>query len=41
VIVDKTNNVKIKLSSKKYRVAPTTDFMEFLENNEFNYFLNI
>ncbi len=41
VIVDKTNNVKIKLSSKKYRVAPTTEFMEFLDNNEFNYFLNI
>jgi DNA polymerase-3 subunit alpha len=40
-IVDRSNNVKIKLSSKKYRVAPTTEFMEFLENNEFNYFLNI
>ncbi|MBO7265395.1 MAG: DNA polymerase III subunit alpha [Alistipes sp.] len=40
-IVDRTSNVKIKLSSKKYRVEPTTDFMEFLDNNEFNYFLNI
>ena len=40
-VVDRANNVKVKLSSKKYRVAPTTEFMEFLENNEFNYFLNI
>jgi hypothetical protein len=40
-IVDRTSNVKIKLSSKKYRVEPTADFMEFLDNNEFNYFLNI
>ena len=40
-IVDRANNVKIKLSSKKYRIAPTSEFMEFLENNEINYFLNI
>ena len=41
VIIDRSANVKIKLSSKKYRVEPTTEFMEFLDNNEFNYFLNI
>ena len=40
-IVDRSSNVKVKLSSKKYRVEPTTEFMEFLDNNEFNYFLNI
>ena len=40
-IVDRSSNVKIKLSSKKYRVEPTTEFMEFLDNNGINYFLNI
>ncbi len=39
-IVDRSSGVKIKLSSKKYRVAPTTEFMDFLESNEFNYFLS-
>ena len=38
-IVDHNDGVKIKLSSKKYRVAATHEFMDFLESNEFNYFL--
>lgn len=40
-VVDRSDDVKIKLSSKRYRVAPTTDFIEFLENNDINYFINI
>jgi DNA polymerase-3 subunit alpha len=40
-IFDHQEDVKIKLSSKKYRVAPTADFMSFLETNELNYFINI
>ncbi len=38
-IVDHNEGVKIKLTSKKYRVAATHEFMDFLESNEFNYFL--
>ena len=41
IIVDRKDGVKIKLNSKRYRVEPSSDFMDFLENNEFNYFLNI
>ena len=40
-IVDHQDDVKIKLGSKRYRVAPTADFMNFLETNELNYFINI
>ena len=40
-IVDRSNDVKIKLNSKKYRVATTTELMNFIESNELNYFINI
>ena len=40
-IYDPTMDVRIKLRSKQYRVAPTVEFMEFLENNNFNYSINI
>ena len=40
-IVDRSSDVKVKLSSKSYRVAPTTAFIEFLESNDINYFINI
>ena len=40
-IVDRANDVKIKLNSKKYRVATTTELMNFIESNELNYFINI
>ncbi|MBO5673109.1 MAG: DNA polymerase III subunit alpha [Alistipes sp.] len=40
-IYDHQNDVKIKLNSKKYRVATSSDFMNFLIKNEFNYFINI
>ena len=36
-IVDKSNDVKIKLTSKKYRVATTPALMEFIEQNELYY----
>ena len=41
IIVDHKEDVKIKLSSKKYRVAPSTEFINFLESNDINYFINI
>ena len=41
IIVDRKEGVKVKLTSKKYRVEPTAEFMDFLDSNEFNYFLNI
>ena len=41
MIVDRQNDVKIKLTSKKYRVATSAEFMNFLVRNEFNYFINI
>jgi DNA polymerase-3 subunit alpha len=40
-IYDHQEGVKIKLNSKKYRVSTSAEFMNFLINNEFNYFLNI
>ena len=40
-IVDRSNDVKIKLNSKKYRVATTTELMNFIESNELNYFISI
>ena len=40
-IYDHQENVKIKLNSKKYRVSTSTEFMNFLINNDFNYFINI
>ena len=41
VIVDHNDDVRIKLSSKKYRVAPSTEFINFLDSNDINYFINI
>ena len=41
VVVDHNEDVKVKLSSKKYRVAPSTEFINFLESNDINYFINI
>ena len=40
-IVDRSNDVKIKLNSKKYRVATTTALMDFIQQNELNYFISI
>ena len=40
-IVDYNDDVRIRLSSKNFRVAPTTEFMDFLENNDLNYVINI
>ena len=40
-IYDHIDDVKIKLNSNKYRVATSVDFMNFIINNEFNYFINI
>ncbi|MBO7263036.1 MAG: DNA polymerase III subunit alpha [Alistipes sp.] len=40
-IVDKSSDVKVKLNSKKYRVATTTELMNFIESNGLNYFINI
>ncbi len=40
-IYDHIDDVKIKLNSNKYRVATSVDFMNFITNNEFNYFINI
>jgi hypothetical protein len=36
-VTDAQTDVKVRLVSKEYRVAPTTDFMEFLNTNEINY----
>ena len=41
LIQGRQNDVKIKLTSKKYRVATSAEFMNFLVRNEFNYFINI
>lgn len=40
-IVDRQNDVRLKLGSKKYHVAASADFMNFLKDNELNYFVNI
>jgi DNA polymerase-3 subunit alpha len=40
-IVDHNDDVRIRLSSKSFRVAPTTEFMDFLDNNDLNYIINI
>jgi DNA polymerase-3 subunit alpha len=40
-IHDHQEGVKVKLNSKKYRVSTSAEFMNFLINNEFNYFINI
>ena len=40
-IYDHQEGVKVKLNSKKYRVSTSAEFMNFLINNEFNYFINI
>ena len=37
---DYLEDVKVKLSSKKFRIEPTTEFMEFLENSDINYTIN-
>ncbi len=36
-VTDVQDNVKVRLMSKGYRVAPTTELMEFLRSNEINY----
>ena len=41
VVVDHNEDVKVKLSSKKYRVTPSTEFINFLDSNDINYFINI
>ena len=41
VVIDHNEDVKVKLSSKKYRVAPSTEFINFLDSNDINYFINI
>jgi len=38
---DYTEDIKVKLKSKQFRIEPTTEFMEFLELNELNYTINI
>ena len=40
-IYDSANDVRIRLRSKQYRVAPTVDFMDFLDGNNINYSINI
>ncbi len=35
------DDVHVKLSSRRYRIAPTVEFMDFLENNNINYTVNI
>ena len=40
-IVDHNDDVRIRLSSKNFRVAPTTEFMDFLDSNDLNYVINI
>ena len=39
-VIDRRSDVRVKLCSSKMRVAPTTEFIEFLENNELNYSIN-
>ena len=39
IVHDSVDNVKVKLISKKHRVAPTAEFMEFLDSNELNYYI--
>ena len=40
-IVDHNDDVRIRLSSKNFRVAPTTEFVDFLDSNDLNYVINI
>ena len=40
-IYDPAEDVRIKLSSRRYRIAPTVEFMDFLDENEINYTINI
>jgi DNA polymerase-3 subunit alpha len=40
-IYDPTEDVRIKLNSRRYRVAPTVEFMDFLDENEIYYTINI
>jgi len=40
-IVDRQEGVRLTLKSKKYQVSPSADFMDFLNNNELNYFINV
>ena len=40
-VVDYSENVKIKLNSKKYRVATSPELMDFITKNELNYFINV
>jgi DNA polymerase-3 subunit alpha len=36
-VIDAQADVKVRLLSTGYRIAPTTEFMEFLQTNEINY----
>ena len=36
-IYDPAEDVKVKLVSRAHRIEPTSEFMEFLDNNELNY----
>ena len=41
LLVDRQEDVRLKLKSKKFNIAPTADFMDFLAKNELNYFINV
>jgi hypothetical protein len=36
-VTDAQADVKVRLISTSYHVAPTTEFIEFLQTNEINY----
>ena len=40
-IVDHSNDVKVKLRSRSLKVELSTEFINFLETNDINYFINI
>jgi DNA polymerase-3 subunit alpha len=40
-IVDRSNDVKVKLRSRSFKIEPSTEFINFLETNDINYFINI
>ena len=40
-IADHSNDVKVKLRSRTLKVEPSTEFINFLETNDINYFINI
>ena len=40
-IYDPKSDVRIKLNSRKYRITPSVEIMDFLDKNEINYTINI